>query len=231
MLEDLSLCLLPRRLLQVPLLILFESDGAMWNGSQPSRRMPFRSCEEHHDFERRIEVFGNFGRPAFYVPQGMFIFRQSAQLGEEKCFIRSTRISTPLLFHSSSFFQSASTGSIHCLPALNCCLARETLSCSLPLSISCINHEPVGKASLALKCWTNSMSRKTSLDCSMSPSFKKDNITNQIAEQLKIVLEHCTTRDAIEAVNKCGPNVVGTITAHHLYLTIDDWADDPFCYW
>tara|TARA_R110002060_G_scaffold29381_2_gene39666 strand:+ start:1391 stop:1588 length:198 start_codon:yes stop_codon:yes gene_type:complete len=65
----------------------------------------------------------------------------------------------------------------------------------------------------------------------MSPSFKKDNITNQIAEQLKIVLEHCTTRDAIEAVNKCGPNVVGTITAHHLYLTIDDWADDPFCYW
>ncbi|KAK0121451.1 hypothetical protein ONS95_009745 [Cadophora gregata] len=48
--------------------------------------------------------------------------------------------------------------------------------------------------------------------------------------ELKIVLEHCTTKDAIEAVNRCGPNVVGTITAHHLYLTIDDWADDPFCY-
>lgn len=49
--------------------------------------------------------------------------------------------------------------------------------------------------------------------------------------QLKIVLEHCTTKDAIEAVKECGPNVVGTITAHHLFLTVDDWADDPFCYW
>ncbi|KAJ5041208.1 uncharacterized protein L3040_005759 [Drepanopeziza brunnea f. sp. 'multigermtubi'] len=47
---------------------------------------------------------------------------------------------------------------------------------------------------------------------------------------LKIVLEHCTTKEAVEAVNDCGPNVVGTITAHHLFLTIDDWADDPFCY-
>lgn len=67
--------------------------------------------------------------------------------------------------------------------------------------------------------------------------------------QLKIVLEHCTTRDAINAVKECGPNVVGSkstrsvcfledlliiqiaITPHHLFLTIDDWADDPFCYW
>jgi len=30
--------------------------------------------------------------------------------------------------------------------------------------------------------------------------------------KLKIVLEHCTTKDAIEAVRQCGPNVVGTIT-------------------
>lgn len=44
-------------------------------------------------------------------------------------------------------------------------------------------------------------------------------------------MEHCTTREAVEAVNECGPNVVGTITAHHLYLVVDDWADDPFCYW
>lgn len=48
--------------------------------------------------------------------------------------------------------------------------------------------------------------------------------------KLKIVLEHCTTAAAIEAVKECGPTVVGTITAHHLYLTVDDWADDPFCY-
>lgn len=47
---------------------------------------------------------------------------------------------------------------------------------------------------------------------------------------LKIVLEHCTTRAAVEAVTECGPTVVGTITPHHLFITIDDWADDPFCY-
>lgn len=48
--------------------------------------------------------------------------------------------------------------------------------------------------------------------------------------KLKIVLEHCTTAAAVEAVKECGPNVVGTITAHHLFLTIDDWADDPYSY-
>lgn len=49
--------------------------------------------------------------------------------------------------------------------------------------------------------------------------------------KLRIVLEHCTTAAAVEAVAACGPNVVGTITAHHLFLIIDDWAGDPinFC--
>lgn len=49
--------------------------------------------------------------------------------------------------------------------------------------------------------------------------------------KLRIVLEHCTTAAAIAAVRSCGPNVVGTITAHHLFLTVDDWAGDPinFC--
>lgn len=49
--------------------------------------------------------------------------------------------------------------------------------------------------------------------------------------KLRIVLEHCTTAAAVDAVRKCGPNVVGTITAHHLFLIIDDWAGDPinFC--
>jgi dihydroorotase len=46
--------------------------------------------------------------------------------------------------------------------------------------------------------------------------------------KLRIILEHCTTADAIEAVLACGPNVAGTITAHHLYLTVDSWAGDPF---
>ncbi|KAG4027932.1 hypothetical protein MFRU_026g01130 [Monilinia fructicola] len=45
---------------------------------------------------------------------------------------------------------------------------------------------------------------------------------------LKIVLEHCTTAAAIQAVKECGPTVVGTLTAHHLFLTIDQWADDAF---
>ncbi|KAI0461919.1 dihydroorotase [Komagataella kurtzmanii] len=54
---------------------------------------------------------------------------------------------------------------------------------------------------------------------------------------LKIVLEHCTTKDAIEAVQKINENTTGTptvaasITAHHLSLTIDSWAGNPinFC--
>lgn len=49
--------------------------------------------------------------------------------------------------------------------------------------------------------------------------------------RLRIVLEHCTTGAAIAAVNRCGPSVAGTITAHHLYLTIDDVVADSlnFC--
>ena len=54
---------------------------------------------------------------------------------------------------------------------------------------------------------------------------------NQRFPKLRIVLEHCTTSAAIEAVNACSDTVVGTITAHHLFLTVDDWAGDPvnFC--
>lgn len=48
--------------------------------------------------------------------------------------------------------------------------------------------------------------------------------------KLRIVLEHCTTAAAVAAVRNCGPTVAGTITAHHLYLTVDAWVDDPFCY-
>ncbi|KPM36438.1 putative dihydroorotase [Neonectria ditissima] len=48
--------------------------------------------------------------------------------------------------------------------------------------------------------------------------------------KLKIVLEHCSTKDAVDAVNACGDTVVGTITSHHLFLLIDDAASDVFCY-
>jgi dihydroorotase len=65
---------------------------------------------------------------------------------------------------------------------------------------------------------------------------------------LRIVLEHCTTAAALAAVRACGPSVagtfcfrltatpltnegfVGTITAHHLYLTSEDCCDPlAFC--
>lgn len=48
--------------------------------------------------------------------------------------------------------------------------------------------------------------------------------------RLRIILEHCSTAAAIAAVRSCGPTVAGTITAHHLYLTVDSWAGDPFNY-
>ena len=49
--------------------------------------------------------------------------------------------------------------------------------------------------------------------------------------KLRIVLEHATTRAAVEAVKACGPTVACTITAHHLSLIVDDWAGQSwnFC--
>lgn len=53
---------------------------------------------------------------------------------------------------------------------------------------------------------------------------------------LKIILEHCTTKAAIETIRKIHQEnpkskVAATITAHHLSLTIDSWAGNPinFC--
>lgn len=53
---------------------------------------------------------------------------------------------------------------------------------------------------------------------------------------LKIILEHCTTKkaiDTIRSIHQENPqsNVAATITAHHLSLTIDSWAGNPinFC--
>lgn len=48
--------------------------------------------------------------------------------------------------------------------------------------------------------------------------------------KLRIILEHCTSAAAVEAVKACGPNVAGTITAHHLFMIVDDWAGDPHCF-
>lgn len=46
--------------------------------------------------------------------------------------------------------------------------------------------------------------------------------------RLRIVLEHATTRAAIECVKKLGPTVACTITAHHLAMIVDDWAGQSF---
>ncbi|KAK3719225.1 dihydroorotase [Vermiconidia calcicola] len=48
--------------------------------------------------------------------------------------------------------------------------------------------------------------------------------------KLRIILEHCTSAAAIKAVNSCGPNVAATITSHHLFMIVDDWAGDPHCF-
>ncbi|EKG12848.1 hypothetical protein MPH_10091 [Macrophomina phaseolina MS6] len=46
--------------------------------------------------------------------------------------------------------------------------------------------------------------------------------------RLRIILEHCTSAAAIEAVRSCGQTVAATITAHHLYLTVDDVVGNAF---
>ncbi|PKI85718.1 dihydroorotase [Malassezia vespertilionis] len=49
--------------------------------------------------------------------------------------------------------------------------------------------------------------------------------------KLRIVLEHATTRAAVECVRSCGDTVACSITPHHLDLIVDDWAGKPinFC--
>jgi dihydroorotase len=48
--------------------------------------------------------------------------------------------------------------------------------------------------------------------------------------RLRIVLEHATTRAAVETVKSLGDTVGCTITAHHLALTVDDWAGQGWHY-
>lgn len=48
--------------------------------------------------------------------------------------------------------------------------------------------------------------------------------------RLRIVLEHATSRAAVECVRNLGDTIACTITAHHLALIIDDWAGQNFNY-
>jgi len=45
---------------------------------------------------------------------------------------------------------------------------------------------------------------------------------------LRIILEHVTSISAVNAVRMCGPTVAATITAHHLWITIDDAVSNAF---
>jgi dihydroorotase len=49
--------------------------------------------------------------------------------------------------------------------------------------------------------------------------------------KLKMVLEHASTKEAVDMVKRLGDTVGCTITIHHLYLTVDDWAGQShhFC--
>ncbi len=47
--------------------------------------------------------------------------------------------------------------------------------------------------------------------------------------ELRIVLEHITTADAVAMIERLPANVAATITAHHLLLTIDDVIGDLIC--
>jgi dihydroorotase len=42
--------------------------------------------------------------------------------------------------------------------------------------------------------------------------------------KLRIVLEHVTSKDAVECIESLGDTVAATITAHHLEITVDEWA-------
>ncbi|KAI1205314.1 amidohydrolase 2 [Annulohypoxylon truncatum] len=69
--------------------------------------------------------------------------------------------------------------------------------------------------------------KDTTLEEAFLPTLKT---LHERFPKLRIVLEHCTTAAAVEAVRACGPTVGATITAHHLYLTSDDACCDPFAF-
>ncbi|KAF9221928.1 Dihydroorotase [Gyrodon lividus] len=55
-------------------------------------------------------------------------------------------------------------------------------------------------------------------------------VLHEAFPKLRIVLEHATTRAAVEAVKSLGDTVACTITAHHLAMTVDDWAGQSWNY-
>lgn len=48
--------------------------------------------------------------------------------------------------------------------------------------------------------------------------------------KLRIILEHVSTREGIDAVRRCGDTVRATITAHHLWMTTENAEQDVFSF-
>ncbi|CAK7567544.1 MAG: dihydroorotase [Sporothrix epigloea] len=67
----------------------------------------------------------------------------------------------------------------------------------------------------------------TTLEEAFLPTLKS---LHERFPKLRIILEHCSTAAAVEAVKACGPSVAATITAHHLYLTETDACCNPFAF-
>ncbi|RDW89611.1 dihydroorotase [Coleophoma cylindrospora] len=68
---------------------------------------------------------------------------------------------------------------------------------------------------------------KCSLEEAFLPTLKD---LHERFPKLRIVLEHCSTTAALDAVRSCGPSVAATITAHHLYLTEEMSHVDPLAF-
>ena len=94
--------------------------------------------------------------------------------------------------------------------------SHPTRSSMMDTSVQGTNQEPPREATTVLNAEAHFLPQLFAL--------------HQRFPSLRIVLEHLTTAAAVHAVLQCGPTVAGTITAHHLHLTIDDWAGNPHAY-
>ncbi|KAJ1897060.1 dihydroorotase [Kickxella alabastrina] len=86
--------------------------------------------------------------------------------------------------------------------------------------VLCLHGECPSDAAKGI-CILNAEERFLATLCELHQAFPK----------LRIVLEHATTQAAVECVKSLGDTVGCTITAHHLFIIIDDWAGHPhhFC--
>jgi dihydroorotase len=61
-------------------------------------------------------------------------------------------------------------------------------------------------------------------EISFLPIFEK---IHQNFPRLRMILEHTTTKEAVEMIKRMPDNVASTITPHHLDIIVDDWMGQP----